>query len=459
VQYQESNGKMRLEWSPSGLAADFYKVYRCLSSEQMSDDHFIGIASLDYYEDGDHQLVPGVSYKYAVAGVNLNGEGSNSNELTSVYGQALPSTINNSTTLNYAWYSYNDVVITGNSILTLNPGTKIGLGYLKSIIVENGSKILSNGTEDNFVKFMPIDFSKVWMKIELRGIGGNRFSYTSFDNGVYGIFVRSRNNIFDHCKFNVKSGNSYSGIYAWSSTSGRNSQFEMKNCIIHTKKSGIIAYYTDATIDHSTIRSITSSSNYSGLYIGSKSKVSNFRFNLISGFKYGIWNQDGSIWVYRCKIVQCRYEEMFLATWSSRLYPYYAVGAYCDIYDTNGGSRSYYIRNASGYGINMKCCYWNSTNQQEIGNKLRGDIEFIPFNNLPQARDVGANWGERFKQPSAIDNFNTLIVHNEQINRNISNEMNTTNGPLDSDEDIKKEIKNLIKILKTKILLKIVTAI
>jgi hypothetical protein len=452
VQYQQTNGTMRLEWSAAGRAADFYKVYRCLSTEQMSDDHFIGIASLDYYEDSDHHLVPGATYKYAVAGVNLNGEGANSNELTSVYGQELPSTINSSTTLDYAWYLNNDVTITSNSILILNPGTKIGLGYMKSIIVENGSKILSNGTEDNFVKFMPIDFSKVWMKIELRGRGGNRFNYTSFENGIYGIFVRSRDNIFEQCQFNIDNGNGYSGIYAWSSTLGRNSQFELNNCIIHTKKSGIIAYYTDATIHHSTIRSIISQSNYSGLYIGTNSKVLNFRYNLVSGFKYGIWNQDGSIWIYRCKIVQCRYEEICSATWGSRLYPYYSVGAFCDIYDTIVGRRAYYVWNASGYVINMRFCYWNSTDQQEIGNKLRGNVDFIPINNLPQARDVGANWGERFKQPTANYTANNLLSNHKQVYRNASNEMNATTEPVDSEVDVKEEIKNLIKKLKKQVI-------
>jgi hypothetical protein len=43
-----------------------------------------------YYEDKDPNLVPGVLYKYSVAGVNAIGEGFSSNELSVLCGQPLP---------------------------------------------------------------------------------------------------------------------------------------------------------------------------------------------------------------------------------------------------------------------------------------------------------------------------------------------------------------------------------
>jgi hypothetical protein len=79
----QATGKVNLTWqaSSSGEPADFYRIYRCLASMNMSDNDIIGITTLTEYLDDDYDLVSNESYKYAVAGVNWAGEGYNSNEL------------------------------------------------------------------------------------------------------------------------------------------------------------------------------------------------------------------------------------------------------------------------------------------------------------------------------------------------------------------------------------------
>ncbi|MBW6534860.1 MAG: peptidoglycan DD-metalloendopeptidase family protein [Mariniphaga sp.] len=83
VNYQPT-GKVNLTWqaSASGESAEFYRIYRCLAGDNMSDNDLIGITTLTEYLDDDNDLVSNESYKYAVAGVNWAGEGYNSNELS-----------------------------------------------------------------------------------------------------------------------------------------------------------------------------------------------------------------------------------------------------------------------------------------------------------------------------------------------------------------------------------------
>lgn len=80
----QATGKVNLSWQAplSGELADFYRIYRCLSSESMNDNDIVGIASLTEYLDEDYDLVSNESYKYAVAGVNWAGEGYNSSEVS-----------------------------------------------------------------------------------------------------------------------------------------------------------------------------------------------------------------------------------------------------------------------------------------------------------------------------------------------------------------------------------------
>jgi hypothetical protein len=83
VSYQDT-GKVNLIWqsAQTGEPADFFRIYRCFASESMTDNDAIGIAAATSYLDDDPDLISNYSYKYAVAGVNLEGEGYNSNEIS-----------------------------------------------------------------------------------------------------------------------------------------------------------------------------------------------------------------------------------------------------------------------------------------------------------------------------------------------------------------------------------------
>ena len=80
VSYQ-ATGKVNLSWQRAGTGepADYFRIYRCFASETMTDNDVIGIETATSYLDEDPELISNYSYKYAVAGVNFEGEGYNSN--------------------------------------------------------------------------------------------------------------------------------------------------------------------------------------------------------------------------------------------------------------------------------------------------------------------------------------------------------------------------------------------
>jgi hypothetical protein len=126
----------------------------------MTDRDQIGISSAwenghFLYEDNDPNLIPGANYKYAVAGVNYLGEGFNSNELSSLFGEILASNIRSNTTLSGIYIS-DGTIVSNNAVLTINPGAEITFRNGASLIV-NG-RLNVNGTPQNKAVF---DFIKM----------------------------------------------------------------------------------------------------------------------------------------------------------------------------------------------------------------------------------------------------------------------------------------------------------
>jgi murein DD-endopeptidase MepM/ murein hydrolase activator NlpD len=172
----------------------YFKIYRCLSSENMTDNDVIGICShpSEYYDDSA-ELKPGVSYKYAVAGVNYAGEGYNSNMLSEIYGELLPATISSNTQLDGVYYSDGTTISNGYTV-TIAPGTRIKINSGKSIV--NNGIINAQGTSPNPIKFSGT--GNVWNSIELRN--SSQFSYCLFENGAW-IYIKNQPSTFSHCVY------------------------------------------------------------------------------------------------------------------------------------------------------------------------------------------------------------------------------------------------------------------
>lgn len=159
----------------------------------------------------------------------------------------------------------NDIYVRYGATLTIPAGTTIVLDKDVNIIVEQGGKIVSNGTFADPVRFMRTDKDEAWDEIHLNS-SGNQFTHTIFEGGYENVNIASINNTFTYCRFknsfrNVSfstrldggSGLSYADFttcifenatqYSIFSSYG---SFKLIDCEIkNSATSGIYLYYSD----------------------------------------------------------------------------------------------------------------------------------------------------------------------------------------------------------------------
>ncbi|MDD5231220.1 MAG: peptidoglycan DD-metalloendopeptidase family protein, partial [Candidatus Marinimicrobia bacterium] len=272
--YFQNSRSIKLEyerdWS-SPFDPDYFKIYRCLSSETMSDNDVIGICShpTEYYDDSA-ELQPGVSYKYAVAGVNYAGEGYNSNMLSEIYGELLPTTISSNTQLDGVYYSDGTIISNGYTV-TIAPGTIIKVNVGKSIVI-NGT-VNAQGTSPNPIKFQS---DAGFFPLDIRN--GSQFSYCLFDGFGY-LYIRNQPSTFSYCVFRgmaVRTDN--------------NGTFDLSNCIVENGFCGMgittgtagISYLTNCTIRNNTSWGIKTS--YDGRVVLDETEVYDNGDGIVVGY-------------------------------------------------------------------------------------------------------------------------------------------------------------------------------
>jgi hypothetical protein len=284
-QTSTSAGHVRLSWNSSQNGADFYKIYRCPSDQVITDDDVIGIApnsqtGVCSYVDSDRRLMPGTSYRYAIAGVNAHGEGANSNGLTALFVGELPSSITSDIRLAGTWLCSNQLTIDEGATLTIEPGTTIKIG--------NGVDIVSNGIINaRGTPSLPITFTAKngtspgsWGAIDLIGFGAtsSQLSYCTIQYS-YGVQCIDGADVrIDHCSIS----NSTYGVLCSASNP------IISNSIIHNVSThGVnVAYGSNPRIENNMITNSVISSGF-GVYVYSADAYINC--NTISGFYIGVY--------------------------------------------------------------------------------------------------------------------------------------------------------------------------
>lgn len=94
----------------------------------------------------------------------------------------------------------NDIYVRYGATLTIPAGTTIILDKDVNIIVNQGGKIVSNGSFADPVRFMRTDKNEAWGEIKLDS-NGSRFMHTIFDGGHKNVNIASINNTFTYCRF------------------------------------------------------------------------------------------------------------------------------------------------------------------------------------------------------------------------------------------------------------------
>jgi hypothetical protein len=263
----------------------------------------------------------------------------------------LSSSITSSTTLVPDYYNVpNGCTISNNATLTIQAGAKFFIGSSKKIVVNSGSKILSNGTSSNTVKFMRASPNNMWDKLEIYG-NGNRFYYTVFDGGYDNLYLRSNDNKLEHCT--CQNADRF-GLYGYKCSNGSRGSVEITNSIFQDNKYGMRLAECDLNLINCTIRN---NSHYGVSIVNGTvgySSTRRFKKNYIygNGTNGIVIGPNGSLSLGQYyngnnKITYNGNDEIYLNNWSSRLcagnVSSAANGGEGDIYDTFGSGGYYNI--------------------------------------------------------------------------------------------------------------------
>lgn len=285
-----------LEWSSAqtGDAAEYFKIYRCPSNRSMTNNDAIGISQAMvqnsnnyYFYDNTAGNIPGQEYKYAVAGVNYEGEGLNSNELLETFGELLPAIISSNATLDGHYYS-NGTTVNSNVIVTVQDGV--------DFVFENNSSMIVNGILDiagvssNKVTF---DFvsqnttTKNGIKINHGGSANiNNALIKNAYNGVYvdeGVIDIDNSEIF----------NCYYGIHLYRTNYVSYPSSYITNTYSHDNEFGVVMYYSTAHLSNNEFSNNwigIGCADYSSPYLAPNDNDSeSMGYNYIHGNDIGVY--------------------------------------------------------------------------------------------------------------------------------------------------------------------------
>ena len=308
-----------------------------------------------------------------------------------------------------------NTTITNNTTQTFSSGTCIYLKTDKSITVNSGSKIISNGSASNPVHIMRADPDCKWGQILFYG-NNNDFKYTLIDGGSYNLYFRSTGNNLEHC---TSQNAYYNGIKGYKLTNGNPGYVIMSNCLLRDNKYGAYFSHCDLKMENCTIEGNT---QY-GIELYDRnfgvSSTTRFKKNYIYGNgTYGIYiasNCSLSLGEYyngNNKIVNNGSHEIYLSNWSSRLcagdVSQANNGGKADIYDYNGGYYIYNLaktssaENATSITILAENNFWNSTSSSYINARMYGPVDHYPRFSSAIAQGYGAVGAPTVKVQQAV---------------------------------------------------------
>ncbi|MCF7886452.1 MAG: T9SS type A sorting domain-containing protein, partial [Candidatus Marinimicrobia bacterium] len=225
VIYDQSANNIKLEYEPdlSEPYPEYCAIYRCPANENIDDSDQIGITSNNYeYYDDSGELIPGNEYKYAVAGVNVVGEGYNSNTKCAIFGEELENIISNNLSLDGSYYS-NGTIVENGVTLDIDPGSEINFAPNASLEV-NGT-LDAQGTESEPIVF---NSSVTWDGINLVNTSNSNLKYCEIKNASNGIFISDCDPDIEQCYIHNNTSDginmiNYASPYLYHNTISNNS--------------------------------------------------------------------------------------------------------------------------------------------------------------------------------------------------------------------------------------------
>ena len=137
--------------------------------------------------------------------------------------------------------------ITFTKPVSMAAGVRFSLGTGARLYFKG--PVTALGTEAERIVFERLA-GGAWDHLDLHA-NGNVFEYTTLDGGTKTVEVRSRNNVFRNCVF----VNGWRGVSSNYAAAGGRSSFALEHSIVAGNGTvGIVAYHSDPTIEHTTIR-------------------------------------------------------------------------------------------------------------------------------------------------------------------------------------------------------------
>jgi len=129
-----NNNSITLSWTPSstGSTPDYYAIYRCPSTETMTDNDKIANTAQLSYSDFNFTANANISYTYAVAAINNTGEGLNSNQKTVSLAPCTNTNIFNTNITTSATYKCSNIHINNTSV---NNNSTATFNYSNSVTI------------------------------------------------------------------------------------------------------------------------------------------------------------------------------------------------------------------------------------------------------------------------------------------------------------------------------------
>ncbi|MEX0608978.1 MAG: T9SS type A sorting domain-containing protein [Balneolaceae bacterium] len=314
-----------------------------------------------------------------------------------------PYTITENTTWDGQIFLDEFTEVDNNATLTILPGTTVYLSNNVTLAIRPGAKLISEGTEEEPIRFERAHQDSAWNRISLNSSAGNRIKWSLFDGGYINLSIASKNNVIEHSTFRNAT---YRTMMGWHNQDGSgNASASISYSLIENSPTvGLVSHYLDLDLSYTTIQNNTQA----GLYILSNT-VYPFHHNLITG--NGGTNRDGievksSGTLYMQDAGQLKgfnkvsgngedqisnSGDLIIGSWH-HLNPY---GGHNHIYGNYSGSR-YLVENNSGYSVEA---YYNWWGPNIYSGMFSGSLDGTSYN-LSSDPTNGVNHGHGGQAPS-----------------------------------------------------------
>jgi len=166
-----------------------------------------------------------------------------------------PYTITENTTWDGQIFLDQNTKVENNATLTILPGTTVYMAENVHLDIRagQGGTLISEGTEQDPIRFLRTDTTKAWKTIYLNSSAGNSIKWTLFDGGETNLTITSQNNVIENSTFRNAT---YRNIDSWHNNDGSgNSSATLSHVLIEDGATvGLVAQYTDLDISHTTIQ-------------------------------------------------------------------------------------------------------------------------------------------------------------------------------------------------------------